>query len=243
MSTTLRRVSIGITGLDNILQGGLPEGQMYLLEGDPGTGKTTIAMQFLLQGVNDGKKVLYVTLSESRQELEASAESHGWDLTTVPIVEFVPDEASLSVEQQYTVFHPTEVELASTISRLIGEIEEVQPSFLVVDSLSELRLLAADNMRYRRQLLALKQFFAGRNTTVLMLDDRTGNGHDLQLQSIAHGVIRLEKLPRSFGATRRRVEVIKVRGSTFREGFHDYNILHEGVVVYPRLVAAEHGTP
>ena len=243
MSKTFRRVSIGVKGLDNILEGGLPEGQMYLLEGDPGTGKTTIAMQFLLQGVSEGKKVLYVTLSESRHELEASAESHGWDLTTVPIVEFVPDEASLSADQQYTVFHPTEVELASTISRLTAEIERVQPSCMVVDSLSELRLLAADNMRYRRQLLALKQFFAGRSTTVLMLDDRTADGHDLQLQSIAHGVIRLEKLPRSFGVTRRRIEIMKLRGSTFREGFHDYNILREGVVVYPRLVAAEHGTP
>ncbi len=213
---------------------------MYLLEGDPGTGKTTIAMQFLLRGIAEGKKVLYITLSESKAELEESARSHGWDLSPVPIVEFVPDEASLSADQQYTVFHPTEVELASTIARMTEQIEKEQPACMVIDSLSELRLLAADNMRYRRQLLALKQFFSGRRATVLLLDDRTAQGHDLQLQSIAHGVIRLEKLPRSFGVTRRRIEVMKLRGSTFREGFHDYAILHQGVTVFPRLIASEH---
>ncbi len=225
-----------------MLQGGLPAGEMYLLEGDPGTGKTTIAMQFLLEGVAKGEPVLYLTLSEPRAELEASAASHGWDLSVVSVVEFVPDEASLSSQQQYTVFHPTEVELASTIERLIEEIKKVQPRRLVIDSLSELRLLAADTTRYRRQLLALKQFFSGRRTTVVLLDDRTAQGQDLQLQSIAHGVIRLEKLARSFGVTRRRIEILKLRGSTFREGLHDYNIQRQGVVVYPRLIAAEHDT-
>ncbi len=242
MSEALQRLSTGVSGLDDILQGGLPAGHMYLLEGDPGTGKTTVAMQFLLAAVAKGDKVLYVTLSEPKEELLASAESHGWDLSRMPIVEFVPDEASLAPEQQYTVFHPTEVELASTISRLTEEIEKIQPACLVLDSLSELQLLAGDNMRYRRQLLALKQFFAGRRTTVLLLDDRTASGHDKQLQSIAHGVIRLEKLPRSFGVTRRQIEVLKMRGSTFREGFHDYNILRKGVTVYPRLIASEHET-
>ncbi len=240
MATQLERVSTGVTGLDNILAGGLPAGQMYLVEGDPGTGKTTVAMQFVLASAARGEKALYVTLSEPRLELVASAESHGWDFSPVPIVEFVPDEASLAADQQYTVFHPTDVELASTISRLTEEIDKAQPACLVIDSLSELRLLAADDMRYRRQLLALKQFFAGRQTTVLLLDDRTAKGNDMQLQSIAHGVIRLEKLPRSFGITRRRVEVIKLRGSKFREGYHDYNILYGGVMVYPRLVASEH---
>ena len=236
----MERVRTGVTGLDDILYGGLPEGHMYLLEGDPGTGKTTVAMQFLLQGVADGRSVLYVTLSEARAELEGSAASHGWDFSKVPVVEFVPDEASLASEQQYTVFHPTEVELAGTINRLMEAIETSQPALLVIDSLSELRLLAADNMRYRRHLLALKQFFTGRSTTVLLLDDRTADGHDLQLQSIAHGVIRLEKLSRSYGVTRRQIEVMKLRGSAFREGLHDYRIYKGGVTVYPRLIAAEH---
>lgn len=236
----MERVRTGVQGLDNILYGGLPAGHMYLLEGDPGTGKTTIAMQFLLQGVAEGKTVLYVTLSEATDELRGSAESHGWDFGVVPVVEFVPDEASLAAEQQYTVFHPTEVELGSTITRLTREVSRVQPALLVIDSLSELRLLAADNMRYRRHLLGLKQFFAGRNTTVLMLDDRTADGNDLQLQSIAHGVIRLEKLSRSYGTTRRQVEIMKLRGSSFREGLHDYKIYQGGVHVFPRLVASEH---
>ncbi len=240
MAKQLQRVSTGVSGLDDILGGGLPVGQMYLLEGDPGTGKTTLAMQFLLAAVAEGGKALYVTLSEPKQELLDSADSHDWDFTQVPVVEFVPDEASLAADQQYTVFHPSDVELAGTILRLTEEIDKIQPSCLVLDSLSELRLLAADNMRYRRQLLALKQFFAGRKMTALLLDDRTATGHDLQLQSIAHGVLRLEKVPRSFGVTRRRVEILKLRGSVFREGFHDYNILTEGVVVYPRLIASEH---
>lgn len=241
MAAQKERLRTGVPGLDDILQGGLPAEQLYLVEGDPGTGKTTLAMQYLLEGVAQGQKVLYVTLSEPAGELRGSAESHGWDLAQVPIVEFVPDEASLTSEQQYTVFHPSEVELASTITRLTKAIDEVMPDRLVIDSLSELRMLAGDSMRYRRQILALKQFLLGRKATAILLDDRTAVDHDLQLQSIAHGVIRIEKLPRSFGVTRRRLEIVKLRGSTFREGLHDYNILHEGVVVYPRLIAAEHG--
>lgn len=236
----MTRLQTGVDGLDDILSGGLPSGQMYLLEGDPGTGKTTLAMQFIKAGVARGERALYITLSEPASELLGSASSHGWDLDSLPIAEFVPEEASFSADQQYTVFHPSEVELASTIQRLTAEIEKTNPDRLVIDSLSELRLLASDAMRYRRQLLALKQFFAGRHTTVLMLDDLTGETRDLQLQSIAHGVIRLEKLPRSYGSTRRRVEILKLRGSTFREGFHDYNIQYGGLVVFPRLVAAEH---
>lgn len=234
------RIDTGVDGLNDILSGGLPAGQMYLLEGAPGTGKTTVALQFIRTAVMAGENALYVTLSEPRSELEASARSHGWKEEELSIAEFIPEEASLSPEQQYTVFHPSEVELASTIQKLTQLIEERKPTRLVIDSLSELRLLAADTMRYRRQLLALKQFFAGRDTTVLLLDDRSAEGSDMQLQSIAHGVIRLNKVQQSYGATRRQVEIIKLRGSSFREGFHDYTIETGGVRIYPRLIANEH---
>src|ERR1700712_2164140 len=213
----LQRIDTGISGLNEILYGGLPAGQMYLLEGTPGTGKTTVALQFIRTGILAGESALYITLSESKRELEASARSHRWTSEELSIAEFIPAEASLSPEQQYTVFHPSEVELASTIQKLTELIEERKPARLVIDSLSELRLLAADPMRYRRQLLALKHFFVGRDTTVLLLDDRTGEGSDMQLQSIAHGVLRLDKVQQSYGATRRQVEILKLRGSSFRE--------------------------
>ena len=238
----IKRLATGVEGLDDILSGGLPAGQMYLLEGDPGTGKTTVAMQFILAGVRAGERCIYITLSEPRSELVSSLRSHGWDPAEIPIAEFVPDEASLSADQQYTVFHPSEIELASTIEKLIAEIEKVQPDRLVIDSLSELRLLASDNMRYRRQLLALKQYFAGKANTVLLLDDLTANGRDLQLHSIAHGVLRLEKVNRTYGVTRRQLEIVKLRGSAYREGFHDYVIKRGGLRVFPRLVASEHTT-
>jgi circadian clock protein KaiC len=238
------RLDTGTPGLNDILLGGLPPGQMYLLEGYPGSGKTTLAMQFIRTGVAQGEASLYITLSEPRSELEGSMHSHGWDPADIPIAEFTPAEASLSPQEQYTVFHPSEIELATTVQRLTQIIEEVKPVRLVIDSLSELRLLASDAMRYRRQLLALKQFFSGRATTVLLLDDRTVNdGNDFQLRSIAHGVISLNTVPRSFGVTRRQLEVVKMRGSSYREGFHDYTIKYGGVRVYPRLVAAEHTQP
>ncbi len=240
LSHVSTRIDTGVEGLNDILSGGLPAGQMYLLEGIPGTGKTTIALQFIRTAILAGEAALYVTLSESKRELESSARSHGWAVDELSIAEFIPEEASLSPEQQYTVFHPSEVELASTIQKLTDLIEARKPSRLVIDSLSELRLLAADTMRYRRQLLALKQFFAGRDTTVLLLDDRSAEGSDMQLQSIAHGVLRLDKVQQSYGVTRRHIEILKLRGSSFREGFHDYTIETGGVRIYPRLVANEH---
>lgn len=230
----------GVAGLDDILGGGLARNHLYLVEGDPGTGKTTIAMQFLMEGARCGQRGLYVTLSESKTELLEIADSHGWSLDDIDMFELVPDETRLKAETQYTVFSPSEIELTDTTNAVLAEVERLQPARVVFDSLSELRLLARDSLRYRRQILGLKQYFAGRKCTVLLLDDRTADEHDLQLQSIAHGVIMLESVEREYGIKRRRLEVKKLRGSWFREGFHDYCIKHGGVKVYPRLVAAEH---
>jgi circadian clock protein KaiC len=234
------RLKSGVAGLDDVLNGGLPSNHLYLLEGDPGTGKTTVALQFLLEGARLGERCLYVTLSESKGELEGVAASHGWSLDQTPVFEISPQEAELDPEGQYTVFHPSDIELADTMSAVLRQVDEVQPNRVVIDSLSELRMLARDALRYRRQILGLKRYFAGRNCTVLLLDDRTAEGHDLQLQSIAHGVIMMQSLEREFGIKRRRLEVRKLRGSRFREGFHDYAIETGGVVVFPRLVASEH---
>ncbi|MGA8160342.1 MAG: ATPase domain-containing protein, partial [Acidobacteriaceae bacterium] len=239
-TTPVERFATGIAGLDDILGGGLARNHLYLVEGDPGTGKTTIAMQFLMEGVRRGQKGLYVTLSESKAELLEIADSHGWSLDGVEIFELVPDEAQLKPEAQYTVFNPSEIEMSDTTNAVMAEVERLQPARVVFDSLSELRLLARDSLRYRRQILGLKQYFSGRNCTVLLLDDRTGEGHDQQLQSIAHGVILMESAEREYGIKRRRLEVKKLRGSKFREGLHDYCIKRGGVEVYQRLVAAEH---
>ena len=240
--TNHTRLNTGIEGLDNILEGGLPAGHLYLVEGDPGTGKTTLALQFLLAGIDSGEPALYVTLSESAKELRDVAASHGWSLDKVQIFEMLPDEAALRPERQYTVFHPSEVELVDTTKAIVAKVEEINPKRVVIDSLSELRMLAQDALRYRRQILAFKQYFSGKQRTVLMLDDRTNTDRDLQLQSIAHGVIALENLPRDYGVKRRRLEVLKLRGSSFREGFHDYSIKTGGLSVYPRLIASEHKT-
>ena len=230
----------GISGLDDVLGGGLARNHLYLIEGDPGTGKTTLAMQFLMEGVRCGQKCLYVSLSESKEELLEIAESHGWFIDGIDVFELAADESDLKPEAQYTVFNPTEVELADTTNALLAEVERLQPARVVIDSLSEVRLLARDSLRYRRQILGLKQYFSGRKCTVLLLDDRTSERHDLQLQSIAHGVILLESAEREYGVKRRRMAIKKLRGSSFREGFHDYSINRGGVDLYPRLIAAEH---
>ncbi len=234
------RAMTGIRGLDDVLHGGFPVNHLYLVEGDPGTGKTTLALQYLLQGVHAGEPVLYVTLSESKAELEEAARSHGWSLDGVPIFELAPDADELNPEAQYTVFHPSDVELAGTIDAVLKQVQVTQPRRIVFDSLSELRMLARDPLRYRRQILALKQFFFGKECTVLLLDDRTTVEQDLQLQSIAHGVLILKSLERAYGSKRRQLEVRKLRGSRYREGFHDFSIETGGLNVYPRLVAAEH---
>lgn len=238
--TIERRLSTGVPGLDDVLGGGLPTDHLYLIEGDPGTGKTTLALHFLLEGTRRGEKGLYVTLSESKDELLGVARSHGWSLDGVAIHEMAAQADDVQPEAQYTVFHPAEVELADTISSVLKVVEDVQATRVVFDSLSELRMLARDPLRYRRQILGLKRFFSGRSCTVLLLDDRTADVNDLQLQSIAHGVIMMLNESREYGTKRRRLEVRKLRGAAFREGYHDYTIHTGGVTVFPRLVASEH---
>jgi circadian clock protein KaiC len=233
-------VPTGIAGLDDILGGGFPPNSLYLIEGDPGSGKTTLGLQFLLEGARRGEPGLYVTLSESKAELDKVALSHGWDLSALRIVELSPAEETLDPDAQLTMFHPSEVELSETTKAILAEVERLQPARVVFDSLSEMRLLAQSALRYRRQVLALKQYFAGRRSTVLFLDDRTSDLRDLQLQSIAHGVVHLEQLAPEYGAERRRLRVMKLRGVQYRGGYHDFVIVPGGLQVFPRLVAAEH---
>jgi circadian clock protein KaiC len=229
----------GIEGLDHILLGGFPRNHVYLLQGDPGVGKTTLGLQFLLEGVRHGERALYLTLSETHKELIAVAKSHNWDMSGVDVYEQLVGEQSLT-EEDTTVFYPSEVELGQTVKALLTEVDRVKPSRVVLDSLSEIRLLAQSTLRYRKQILALKQFFGNRNITALFLDDRTAEINDLQLQSVPHGVVELERYTPVYGSARRRMQLVKVRGLNFRDGYHDFNILTGGIVVYPRLVAAEH---
>jgi len=231
----------GVAGLDEVLGGGFTEHRLYLIEGTPGTGKTTIALQFLIEGAKRGESVLYVTLSETSDELMGVARSHGWSLEDIHVREMLPTQDSLQPDEQYTMFHPSEVELSETTLKILKDVELLQPSRVVFDSLSELRLLAGSSLRYRRQILALKQFLAGRRCTVILLDDMTTSDHDLQVQSISHAVLRLEQINSDYGAARRRLMVLKYRGQEFRGGFHDYRIGRGGLQVFPRLVSAEHG--
>ena len=236
---TNSKVKTGIQGLDDVLPGGLPANRLYLIEGLPGTGKTTLALQFLLEGRQLGEKGLYVTLSETKEELIEVAESHGWSLDGIELYELGASQARLKPEQEYTVFHPDEVELAETVQHVYAEVERIKPTRVAFDSLSEMRLLSREPLRYRRQILSLKQFFAGRNCTVLLLDDTVGRNSDLQLQSISHGVLSLERLGQEYGISRRRLNIVKLRGAKFRDGYHDYLIETGGIRVFPRLVAAE----
>jgi circadian clock protein KaiC len=234
------RSTTGIPGLDEVLFGGLIPQQLYLVDGAPGAGKTTLALQYLLEGAQRDEKCTYVTLAETKRELEAGAQSHGWSLDSIEIIELIPDEDHLNSEEQLTMLPSSEVELSETTHRMLDAVERSRPTRMVFDSLSELRLLAQGSLRYRRQILALKQFFIGRQCTVLMIDDRTAEGPDLQLHSIAHGVIALNSSTPAYGQIRRELQVIKLRGSNFISGFHDFTIRRGGLTVYPRLVAAEH---
>ncbi len=231
---------MGIEGLDDILAGGLPRHCLYLVEGDPGVGKTTLGLQFLLQGVREGETVLYITLSETKEELAHVARSHGWSLERVTLFELSAIESQLQSAGSGTFFHPSEVELTETTQTLMKEIDRVGPSRVVFDSLSEMRLLSETPLRHRRQILGLKQFFAKRKCTVLLLDDRPGLENDQQVESLAHGVLQLEKMAPEYGVTRRRINVSKIRGLQYREGYHDFVIRKGGMKFFPRLIAAEH---
>ncbi|CAH1654092.1 Circadian clock protein KaiC [Hyphomicrobiales bacterium] len=233
----------GVVGLDDILVGGLERGHVFLLEGNPGTGKTTIALGFLLQGAEAGEKGLYITLSETERELRAGAASHGWEIDgNIEVFELVPPETLLDEDQQQSLLYSSELELGETTKAIFEAFERVKPRRVVLDSLSEIRLLAQSSLRYRRQILALKHFLARSEATVLLLDDLTSDTHDKTVHSVVHGVIKLEELAPDYGAERRRMRVAKYRGQAFRGGYHDFTIKTGGVEIFPRLVASEHRT-
>ena len=240
MINLIEKACIGVSGLDDITKGGLARGRLFLLEGSPGTGKTTIATQFLKAGVEAGENSLYITLSETEDELRSGAASHGWDLEGIEIFELVPPESLLDEEQQQSLLYSSDLELGETTRRIFEAFEKARPVRVVLDSLSEIRLLAQSSLRYRRQILALKHYFARSGATVLMLDDLSSEANDRTMHSVAHGVIRLEELSPEYGAERRRLRVVKYRGQRYRGGYHDFVIATGGVNVFPRLVSAEH---
>jgi len=239
-SSSASIIATGNAGLDQVLRGGLPKDRLYLLEGTPGSGKTTLGLQFLFEGVRQGESVLYITLSETSEELRCVAESHGWSLDGVHLFELSAADAVLGGAQEQTILHPWESELGDTIELIQARVDELQPRRLVFDSLSEMRLLAQDPLRYRRQVLALKQFFAGRGLTVLLVDDLTTSGgeRDNHLHSLCHGVLTLERLTLDFGAARRRLQIQKLRGVDFIAGYHDFVLRRGGLEIYPRMIAA-----
>jgi circadian clock protein KaiC len=236
------RISTGCPGLDSILGGGLDSNRMYLYEGRPGTGKTTLALHFLQEGARRGERVLYISLSETAAELRLVAKRHGWSLSGIDIFELVPPETTLDPQRELTILHPAEVELSETTKLVFERVEQLNAARVVFDSLSELRLLAQSTLRYRRQVLALKHFFASRQCTVILLDDLTSAGDDLQLHSISHGVVLLEQLAIEYGAERRRLRIAKMRGIEFTGGYHDFVIRRGGLEIFPRLIAAGHHT-
>jgi len=240
LAETSDKAELGVQGLDDITVGGLARGRLFLLEGSPGTGKTTAAIQFLMAGAAKGERALYITLSETDDELRASAASHGWSLDGIDVFELVPPESLLDEEQQQSLLYSSDLELGETTKRIFETFERVNPVRVVLDSLSEIRLLAQSSLRYRRQILALKHYFARRGATVLMLDDLSSEANDRTMHSVAHGVIRLEELSPEYGAERRRLRVIKYRGQRYRGGYHDFVIETGGIRVFPRLVSAEH---
>jgi circadian clock protein KaiC len=233
------RVATGVPGLDEILGGGLTRDRIYLVEGTPGSGKTTLALQFLLKGRELGESGLYITLSETETELQAAAASHGWSLAGIDLFELVSEEG-LDPDSEQSVLHPSDVELGETTRGVMRQVEATKPMRVVFDSLSEMRLLAQNPLRHRRQILALKHFFSTRKCTVLLLDDQTAEDGDLQLHSIAHGVISLQRSPQEYGSQRRRLEIVKMRGIKYRGGFHDFELDTGGITVFERLVAARH---
>jgi circadian clock protein KaiC len=241
--TAGQRAATGIEGLDYILGGGFPRNRIFLIEGHPGSGKTTLGLQFLLEGRKRGETGLCISLSENREELRMVADSHGWSLEGIELYELEKLENQYKPETQYTVFHPGEVELSYTTTQIRRRIEDVKPTRVVFDSLSELRLLAEDPLRFRREMLGIKQFLSERQCTSLMLDDVGYSTSEPQVQSIVHGVLLLERVPSEYGSSRRRLNVVKMRGVKFRDGFHDLEILTGGVEVYPRLAHAEERIP
>jgi len=237
---TQELVPTGIEGLDDVLGGGLQRRRSYLVEGVPGSGKTTLAMQFLLAAAARGETALYVTLSETGEELNDVAASHGWSLASIVLHEMTPNEGLLDPDEQSTMFHPSEIELAQTTREILADVDRHNPTCVVIDSLSELRMLSGSPLRYRRQILALKQYFASRGCIVLLLDDMTSTEPDQQVQSIVHAVLLLEQLNPEYGSDRRRLRVVKYRAQAFRGGYHDYCVRRGGLQVFPRLVASEH---